>query len=100
MSFSYFLEYNGIHSTTKILVKQTKVEELLTCIKKLKKYPHRILYYGNKNKEELSRLIKTYHDVPNNFIEVKNDIKYYKEKDHDKKYVFWTPLESKRFTKK
>ena len=57
-------------------LKQTKVEELLTCIKKLKKYPHRILYYGNKNKEELSRLIKTYHDVPNNFIEVKNDIKY------------------------
>ena len=74
-------------------LKQTKVEELLTCIKKLKKYPHRILYYGNKNKEELSRLIKTYHDVPNNFIEVKNDIKYYKEKDHDKKYVFWTDFD-------
>ena len=71
-------------------LKETNVEELLAFIKKLKKYPHRILYYGNKKKEELTKLIRTYHKVPENFIEVKNDIKYYKEEDHDKKYVFWT----------
>ena len=71
-------------------LKETKVEELLACIKKLKTYPHRILYYGNMKQENLTKLINTYHKVPDSFIEVQNDIKYYEEENYDKKYVFWT----------
>ena len=59
-------------------------------IKSLPSYSHRILYYGNKDRKSLTSLLKKYHNIPLKFLEVKNKIKKYQEKDYKKNYVFWT----------
>ena len=70
-------------------MKEVQVDELINLIKNLKSYPHRILYYGNKNQNSLSKMIKKYHKIPENLIE-KEDVDNFKEIDYDKQYVFWT----------
>ena len=70
-------------------IKEVQVEELINLIQNLKMYPHRILYYGNKNQNSLSKMIRNYHKIPENFIE-KEDVDNFKEIDYEKKYVFWT----------
>ena len=69
-------------------LKKIKVEELTTIISGLKTYPHRIIYYGNKNKEELTQLISTYHETPDQFTAVPN-LKTFEELDHKERNVFW-----------
>ena len=70
-------------------IKEVQVEELINLIQNLKMYPHRILYYGNKNQNSLSKMIRNYHKIPENFLE-KEDVDNFKEIDYEKKYVFWT----------
>ena len=71
-------------------LKKIKQEELTELIKSLPSYSHRILYYGNKDRKSLTSLLKKYHNIPLKFLEVKNKIKKYQEKDYKKNYVFWT----------
>ena len=74
-------------------LRKINVEELINLIKSLSKYPHRILYYGNKDKSELTQLINTYHEVPDIFLEITDAKNKYFEKNYDKKYVFWTDFD-------
>lgn len=73
-------------------LKQVKISELMDWIKNLSQYPHRILYYGNQDQKSLTSLVNTYHKIPEKFNEISNT-KLYKEKDHDRKYVFWTDFD-------
>ena len=88
-----YVKYGEVNPASAYLnskeIKEVQVEELINLIKNLKRYPHRILYYGNKNQNSLSKMIKNYHKIPENFIE-KEDVYNFKEKDYDKQYVFWT----------
>lgn len=70
-------------------LKALTVEELTSVIGGLSNYPHRIVYYGNKSKTELKRLIETYHKVPNQFTDVPN-LRTFEELEHKEKNVFWT----------
>ena len=70
-----------------------KVEDLMEWIQNLSNYPHRILYYGNKNETELSQLITTYHKTPETFLELNQVDSKYTEKDYDTQNVFWTPFD-------
>ena len=62
---------------------------MIDLIKNLKKFQHRILYYGNRDKNSLSNIVKTYHKIPERFTKIK-ETKNYKGKTYDKSYVFWT----------
>lgn len=42
-------------------IKRITAEELVTIIKNITKYPHKVLYYGPKNKEELLSVLSMYH---------------------------------------
>ena len=91
LSYSIYGEKNPASDVlTPSELKKIKQEELTELIKSLPSYSHRILYYGNKDRKSLTSLLKKYHKIPLKFLEVKNKIKKYQEKDYKKNYVFWT----------
>ena len=91
LSYSIYGEKNPASDIlTPSELKKIKQEELIELIKSLSSYSHRIIYYGDKDRNSLTSLLKKYHKIPTKFLEVKNKIKKYQEKDYKKNYVFWT----------
>ena len=86
-------KYGAINPSSDVLstkeLKEIKVEDLTDLIKSLSNYSHRILYYGNRDQESLSRLINKYHKYAEVYTTVDN-LKRYPEKTYNKEQVFWT----------
>ena len=55
---------------------QITTDDLNNIIKNLNSLPHRILYYGKKNTEELKKVIKANHPIYDNFKSINNKKKY------------------------
>lgn len=77
------------HLVTNAELDDLAVEQMTDIIQSITQYPHRITYYGNKSKEELSRLIKKHHKVPETFRPIP-EVKTFKELDYPAPQVFWT----------
>ncbi len=70
-------------------LQELKANDLTELIKGITKLPHRILYYGPRASNKVSKFLAEYHSVPNDFDEVP-ELKEYEEMDVTDPKVFWT----------
>jgi len=69
-------------------LQELKAEELTSIIKGITRLPHRILYYGPRNKKDLNVFLTKYHKVPAEFDPIP-ELNKYEELAIDKPLVYW-----------
>lgn len=70
-------------------LQEVQAEELTDIIKGITKLPHRILYYGPRESNDVSEFLASNHPVPAEFDPVPT-LKQYDELAIDEPQVFWT----------
>ncbi len=65
-----------------------KAEELTSIIQGITKYPHRVLYFGPRNTQDLESFLIEYHKVPAEFTPIPT-LKEFEELAMDKPLVYW-----------
>ena len=87
-----YAKYGADNPFTNVLsnydLQQLRAEELTEIIKGITRLPHRILYYGPRNKDELSSFLAEHHKVPTEF-EPMPELKKFVELAMDKPAVYW-----------
>lgn len=87
-----YAKYGPHSSFTNVLsseqLKSIKPEELTSIISSLTTYPHRVLYYGPANAQDLAAKINTIHKAPAQFAEIPKKA-IYKELPIDTTKIFW-----------
>ncbi len=69
-------------------LQELKAEELTSIIKGITKYPHRVLYYGPRNTQDLESFLNEYHKIPAEFTPIPT-LKEFEELPMDKPLVYW-----------
>ena len=72
-----------------ISLSNLEAENLVSIIKSITGFPHKILYYGPRPVGEIKTFLTDYHNVPDNFSAIP-PLKVYEEVDVDKPLVYWT----------
>lgn len=87
-----YAKYGAENPFTNVLsnheLQELKAEELTDIIKGITRIPHRILYYGPKNIDELEDFLSEYHKVPTEFDAIP-ELKEFAELTIDKPIVYW-----------
>lgn len=87
-----YAKYGADNPFTNVLsnheLKELKAEELTTIIKGITRLPHRILYYGPRNTNDLDAFLSEYHKVPTEFDPIPA-LKEFAELPIDKSHVYW-----------
>lgn len=79
--------FNNVLSNNNLI--NLQADKLIPMIKDIPKMPHRVLYYGPRNEENLSNFISQFHNVPEEFIPLPKK-KLFAEESSDEAKVFWT----------
>lgn len=61
---------------TEVELKNIKPEELINKIKEISSFPHKVLYYGKSNVDEVKKLVEVKHVVPAQFKDVPAKTKF------------------------
>ncbi|MGL1888417.1 MAG: insulinase family protein [Reichenbachiella sp.] len=89
---SNYAKYGADNPFTNVLdnyeLQQLKAEELTAMIQSISKLPHRILYYGPQNADQITQFLTANHQVPAVFDEMP-DLKVFEELPLDQQQVFW-----------
>ena len=72
-------------------LQEIAAEELTDIIRGITRLPHRILYYGPRENDQVSSFLAANHPVPAKFNEIPS-LKTYEELDIDEPKVYWTGL--------
>ena len=87
-----YAKYGPKNPFTNILsekeLKALKPEELLSIIKNLGTYQHRVLYYGPRAQQSLVATLQTYHKTPDVLKPVPTEVKF-KQLPINKTEVYW-----------
>jgi len=87
-----YAKYGADNPFTNVLsnheLKELKAEELTDIIKGITKYPHRVLYYGPRQTDELKDFLAKYHKTPTEFTPIPT-LKEFEELPIDKPMVYW-----------
>jgi len=87
-----YAKYGADNPFTNVLsnhdLQQLKAEELTNIIKGITKYPHRVLYYGPRQTNELQTFLAKYHKTPAEFTPIPT-LKEFEELPIDKPMVYW-----------
>ena len=87
-----YAKYGADNPFTNVLsnheLQELKAEELTNIIKGITTYPHRVLYFGPRNTNELKVFLGEYHKVPAEFTSVP-ELKEFAELDIDDQQVYW-----------
>lgn len=70
-------------------LKQLKADKLTDLVKQLCSYEHRIMYYGPRMSEDVSRVMARYHITPEKLLPAPRE-RNFKMLPHDKPQVFFT----------
>ena len=68
---------------------ELRAEELTEIIKGLTKLPHRVLYYGPQDQDQVSSFLAANHPVPGEFNPIP-ELKVYDEREIEEPEVYWT----------
>lgn len=71
---------------------QLQATDLVEIVKMIPSFPHRILYYGPRNQEELVAFLGQYHNTPATFQELPERV-VFEEKPTEESKVYWTDYE-------
>lgn len=71
----------GIHSPEKHIMTEAELravnpEELISRIRQLTSFPHRILYYGTESSKNLVKILNKYHPVPKKTIAIPQGVEF------------------------
>lgn len=87
-----YAKYGADNPFTNVLsnheLQELQAEELTGIIQGITRLPHRILYYGPRNSDDLNKFLSEYHNVPDEFDPIP-DLKTFNELDIDKPLVYW-----------
>ena len=72
-----------------------KPEDLISIIKELNSFKHKVMYYGKMNQNELTSTIDKYHKVPATLKDLPKEIKY-EELDNNENKVFIVDYDMKQ----
>lgn len=94
-----YMQYGPNSPMTDILsadeLKQVDVNELTEKIRSLRNYEHRVFYFGQKNPEEVTKVLDLHHKVPENLLNYPERT-VYPELDTDEPKVYFAHYDMKQ----
>lgn len=76
-------------------LKTIKADELISIIKSLNSYEHRVMYYGTHKQDELTTILNKYHNVPAQFKPIPAAVTY-TEQDNPQTNVYVVDYDMKQ----